>query len=294
MFVYEFNLKQPLQYILAGKTADPTQNYLHAPLVLENYELIIITEGTLYISYSNMNYVVNAGEFLFLPPLPEPQNMRKGYRTSKCAFYWLHFIPGEMAAKKHIYDKFFFDYCSGLKSEYFCIPEQGKLPNLERMIILMKQLQDAVKSSYSSQMLDYITTVISLELFNQLNINTHLYGNSRKTQTQIYQDMLTYIKLNIEGNLKVSDIAKHFGYNSKYISKLFLALSGTSLKQYILSYKIDLANYMLTDTSKNITEIAAALGFSDGHNFARTYKKMTGLTPTEYRNAFSKRILVYR
>ena len=56
---------------------------------------------------------------------------------------------------------------------------------------------------------------------------------------------------------------------------------------------MDAANFMLSDGDKAVTEIAAQLGFSDVHNFARAYKKLTGLTPSEYRNAFAKRMLFH-
>ena len=51
---------------------------------------------------------------------------------------------------------------------------------------------------------------------------------------------------------------------------------------------------MLTDDDKPIKEIASDLGFSDVHNFTRAYKRRTGITPTEYRNAFSKRLLFHK
>ncbi|MDE6976631.1 MAG: helix-turn-helix domain-containing protein, partial [Lachnospiraceae bacterium] len=38
---------------------------------------------------------------------------------------------------------------------------------------------------------------------------------------------------------------------------------------------------------------ARELGFSDNHNFSRTYKRLTGLTPSEYRDTFSKRLLFH-
>lgn len=50
---------------------------------------------------------------------------------------------------------------------------------------------------------------------------------------------------------------------------------------------------MLTDTNQSISDIAKTLGFSDSHNFSRTYKKLTGLSPSEYRNTFSKRLLYH-
>ena len=90
-----------------------------------------------------------------------------------------------------------------------------------------------------------------------------------------------------------SFIALHFGYNEKYLSHLFRQLSGMPLKQFILKSKIDEANYLLTDTNLSIGEIAVKLGYTDAHNFARTYKKSTGLSPSAYREAYAKRLLFH-
>ena len=65
------------------------------------------------------------------------------------------------------------------------------------------------------------------------------------------------------------------------------------LKQFILKSKIDEANYLLTDTNLSIGEIAVKLGYTDAHNFARTYKKSTGLSPSAYREAYAKRLLFH-
>ncbi len=54
---------------------------------------------------------------------------------------------------------------------------------------------------------------------------------------------------------------------------------------------MDQAKYMLTDTNDTINQIAASLSFTDNHNFMKAFKKIVGFTPTEYRNAYSKRLL---
>lgn len=54
---------------------------------------------------------------------------------------------------------------------------------------------------------------------------------------------------------------------------------------------MDTAIFLLSDTNKSISEIAKELGFNDSHNFSRSYKKACGLSPSEYRNAFSKRLI---
>ena len=118
-------------------------------------------------------------------------------------------------------------------------------------------------------------------------------GQDNLEKKQVYLDIVDYIQRNLHRNIKITEIAEEFGYNAKYLSHLFTEIRGIPLKQYILNQKIDAANFMLADNDKPVTDIAAELGFSDVHNFARTYKKLTGLTPSEYRNAFAKRMLFH-
>lgn len=50
---------------------------------------------------------------------------------------------------------------------------------------------------------------------------------------------------------------------------------------------------MLADTNQNINENALQLGYKDSHHFMKTFKKIVGLTPTDFRNAYAKRLLYY-
>ena len=171
------------------------------------------------------------------------------------------------------------------------IPEQASLINLEKLIVMLKQLQDSVRNRYDKSTLDYMTTAVLCELHSQLYREFHARSSARTATKQIYFDIIDYIRLNSTRNLKVSDVAEHFGYNQKYLSHLFSNISGLSLKQFIMNVRMDTANYMLSDTNASISQIAAALGFTDSHNFSKAYKKIAGMTPSEYRNAFSKRLL---
>lgn len=171
------------------------------------------------------------------------------------------------------------------------IPVQASILNQEKLLVMMKQLQDSVRNHYDPVTLDYMTTAVLCELHSQLYREFNAKSSARSSTKQIYFDIIEYIRLNSTKNLKVSDVAGHFGYNQKYLSHLFSKISGLSLKQFIMNVRMDTANYMLSDTNASIAEIAASLGFSDSHNFSKAYKKIAGMTPSEYRNAFSKRVL---
>lgn len=283
MRILNFPSNQLFRYDFTGKFVAPSSEWMHEKFPLGEYELIVMTEGELYIRYNNEDFAVKAGEYLILPPT---NSYREGFRNAYCSFYWLHFaVPSEeFSAASPAADA----GISGLS-----IPQTGTVPKLEKMVVLMKQLQDCVKNNYPSFTLNAMTTSIVAELCGQLLLNhtVETFTPPRSQNKQIYLDIIDYIQLHISRNIKVSEIAEHFNYNEKYISHLFASVTGLPLKQFILNRKMDTANFLLTDTNMSISAIAKAVGFTDSHNFSRSYKKITGLSPSEYRNTYAKRML---
>lgn len=279
---------QQFTYSYTGKFLALSSDWKHEKFPLRDYELIIMTEGELYLSYCDENFHVKKGEYLLLPP---SNGFRKGYKEAYCSFYWMHFsvpatdLPLAINGKSELIKESDFSHA-------FCIPQKGSIPQPEKIVVQMKQLQDIVKNKYPAVSLNAMVTSIVCELYGQLYCETMADADTL-SKKQVYNDIIDYIQRNLHRNLKITEIAKEFGYNAKYLSHLFSEIRGIPLKQYILDQKIDAAGFMLCDSDKPITGIAAELGFSDVHNFARAYKKLTGLTPSEYRNAFAKRMLFH-
>ncbi|MCR5100675.1 MAG: AraC family transcriptional regulator [Butyrivibrio sp.] len=277
-------------YHLSGKFKALSSEWKHEKFPLSDYELIVMTEGELYLRYNGNNYTVKKGEYLLLPP--SDTGFREGFKEAYCSFYWMHFnskrdniTPLEINYNSKESEKID-------KEKNYLIPQSAAIPKLERLVVMMKQLQDMAKNNYPIISLNSMTTSIMLELYGEISVGSPVY-NDPASKKQIYLDIIDYIQTNISRNIKISEIADAFGYNPKYLSHLFVEIRDIPLKQFILSQKIDAANFMLADNDKSITQIAMDLGFSDVHNFARMYKKSTGLTPSEYRNAFSKRLLFH-
>lgn len=285
--ILEFYLDRPVFYQMSGKFESPSPNWMHEDMPRTDFELFVVTNDTLYVTYNNIKYTVKTGDFLLIPPLSEPNNHICGHQSSNCSFYWLHFSCNKTAVD--IVKPSSYPY--PVKDSQIAIPIYGTLPSPEKIIVLMRQLQDSAKSYFHQNTLNYMTSAILCAIHDQFYSLNKDMQPSKKTQKQMYYDIIDYIKLNISQNLKVNDIAKHFGYNEKYLSHLFCNISNVPLKQYILSCKMNVANFLLTDTNRPISDIAGELGFSDSHNFSKAYKKVCGMTPSEYRNTFSKRLL---
>jgi AraC-like DNA-binding protein len=284
MKYYEFSLTIPLKYNLTGKFQAPSSEWMHFTRYMQDYELIVVTEGTAYLQVEQQLYSIGKGEFLIFPPSAK----QTGYKKSNCAFYWLHFTYENAVTTKLLEE-----FPAEPPENKIYIPTHGKIENLEKIIVMMKHLQDSVRSYHNNLQNNYLCTTILCEIFSQI-LSKKNQDNSALKRKQLFNDIQDYIKWNRNNDIKVSEIAEHFGYNKRYISYLFSTIAGVSLKQYIIEEKVQLAKYLLCDTNANISEIAYQLGYNDSHNFMKVFKKLVGLTPTQYRNAYATRLLFYK
>ena len=111
------------------------------------------------------------------------------------------------------------------------------------------------------------------------------------------QSIVMQIREHIEHNLhnpeelSLARIAEITYFNPTYLSRLFHQVVGETLSVYISSARIRRANQLLLDSSNRISDISEAVGFSSAANFSRFYRKMTGLSPQEYRDRLARNSL---
>lgn len=279
-------IEKPFKYVYTGKFEAPDEKWIHIYRNLLDFELIIVTNKTLYIAINGERLVLGPGDFV----LYSPNSVQKGYKPSDCSFYWLHF---ELPENENYYELAHTKTMPYDKSSYVSLPQKGHINNYDRLIVMMKQLQDSIRYYNDPFLNDYLTTSIVLSFANICATEFNIDKQSELKHHQLINDVIDYIAWNMETNIKVKDIAKHFGYNPKYLSNLFATEKGVSLKQFIIQNKINRAKFLLTDTNDTIAEISGQLGYSDSYNFMKLFKNKTGMTPTEYRNTYDKRMLFY-
>ncbi|MFD2701181.1 AraC family transcriptional regulator [Paenibacillus shunpengii] len=279
---YTFNIEKPLIMQMTGKFASPAPDWVHMSRILMDYELFVQTKGRLFIADDRGEHVLEEGDFLLMPP----RTKQFGYKESDCSFYWLHFTSEEPSCTIPIRDY------QPVQHHIF-IPHKGRLRGMDKIVIMMKQLQDSMRSYQDPTLGNYMATTILCELYHQSYAEDNISGKKLK-QLQLYNDIVDYINWNRFEALKVSAIADYFGYNSKYLSHLFASVAGVTLKQYIIQQKMEAAAFLLSDTNQTVQEIAMQLGYHDSQHFMKSFKQITHLTPTDFRNAAANRLLYYK
>lgn len=83
--------------------------------------------------------------------------------------------------------------------------------------------------------------------------------------------------------LGLTDIADAVGLNASYLSRLFKKETGESITEHLTQFRIEKAKELLKDESLRLRDIAMAVGFNDVSYFSNTFKKIAGMSPTEFR-----------
>jgi len=101
-------------------------------------------------------------------------------------------------------------------------------------------------------------------------------------------ELVHYTDEQIKTNL--SDfLSSKLNYNYTYLANLFSEVKGTTIEKFYLAHKIERVKELLVYDELNLTEIADKLHYSSVAHLSNQFKKMTGLTPTHFKNLRHKR-----
>ncbi|GAA3411216.1 response regulator [Paenibacillus hodogayensis] len=102
----------------------------------------------------------------------------------------------------------------------------------------------------------------------------------------VVEKVKIYIQANLTNpDLTRDEIAAHVYLNPDYLTRMFKKETGMAISDYVAKERMDLAKELLRKTNKSINTIAGAIGYSNFSNFARMFKKWTGLAPNEFRQS---------
>lgn len=114
-------------------------------------------------------------------------------------------------------------------------------------------------------------------------------GSAHLTSTirgQARQDTFTavtaYLNQNIGRKVTLGDVCRNNLCGSSMLQKIFREKTGGGVMEYFGKMKISRAKQEIREGKRNFTQIAGDLGYSSIHYFSRHFKKMTGMTPSEY------------
>lgn len=104
----------------------------------------------------------------------------------------------------------------------------------------------------------------------------------QKADGELFSQVLEYMEAHVYESLTIEQLCRSNSVGRSQLQKLFRSRSGYGAIEYFSRMKVDLAKQMIRENHYNFTQIADTLGFSSIHYFSRQFKRITGMTPSEY------------
>lgn len=102
---------------------------------------------------------------------------------------------------------------------------------------------------------------------------------------ELVHDMIFYLENHIYQAFTVGKMCHDFNYSATYLSKIFKKTTGMSILDYYLHLKMIEARRMIREGNMNIAQIAQKLGYDSPQYFSRSFKRIAGMKPQEYKKS---------
>ena len=107
--------------------------------------------------------------------------------------------------------------------------------------------------------------------------------DKQSTDSFLQYKMLTYIDEHLAVNCTLNELSKEIQYDYAYTSKMFIKFFGMTFGDYLNQYRINHACHLLKNSDKSICDIASVCGYDNLRTFNRNFKKLTQMSPSDYR-----------
>lgn len=102
--------------------------------------------------------------------------------------------------------------------------------------------------------------------------------------TFLIDDLISYLEIHYSNDITLNELAEHkYFVSAGHLSRLFKAKTGMNFSKYLMSLRMKKAEEYLENTDFDITDIASLTGYNDVSHFTQTFRKNSGMTPSEFR-----------
>ena len=144
-----------------------------------------------------------------------------------------------------------------------------------------KKYYMGLEENYNAPLIAQITA--TLNLYRQL---CEYVSKQKQLQDSLVVNsaILSYINANYaDADLSLTSVADQFGISEPYLSNIFKQTQGINFSTYVEILRIGYAKNLLKTTSLTVGEISGLVGYGSTNSFCRAFKRVTGLSASEYR-----------
>jgi transcriptional regulator GlxA family with amidase domain len=115
-----------------------------------------------------------------------------------------------------------------------------------------------------------------------------MFNAQKKHEDDPIRQAQEFIEENISEKISVEELSSRFAIGRRHFERRFKKATNNTPIEYIQRVRIEAAKKQLERSAKNVNEVMYDVGYTDNKAFRGVFKKITGLSPVEYRNKYNK------
>lgn len=160
----------------------------------------------------------------------------------------------------------------------------------ERCQALMMEIRDLYRSTSAMAEAGIYAKIIEMITVISDNLREQHLPKSAPTARAVHEEQLMqvchYIAAHSNESMSLEKAAAGSGFSKYYFERLFRNYTGMSFYQYLTFMRVSHAELLLQNQNVTISQIAEQSGFSNGAVFSKVFRKVTGFTPSAYREKY--------
>ncbi|HTL07333.1 MAG TPA: helix-turn-helix domain-containing protein [Chitinophagaceae bacterium] len=134
--------------------------------------------------------------------------------------------------------------------------------------------------------------IYALEIDRKTQSPFVMFNGQKKHTDEPVKQAQEFIESNITERIGVEELAARFAIGKRHFERRFKSATNNTPLEYIQRVRVEAAKKQLETSSKNVSEVMYEVGYTDSKAFRTVFKKITGLSPVDYRNKYNKEAAV--
>lgn len=135
--------------------------------------------------------------------------------------------------------------------------------------------------------------IYALEIDRKSQSPFAMFSGQKKHEDEPIKLAQEFIERNVAEKISVEELAVKYAIGRRHFERRFKKATHNTPLEYMQRVKIEAAKKQLESSPKNVNEVMYEVGYADGKAFRAVFKKITGLSPIDYRNKYNKQAAVH-
>jgi transcriptional regulator GlxA family with amidase domain len=149
-----------------------------------------------------------------------------------------------------------------------------------------------IEKHYDRQTAIYCSKVFQIEMDRQSQSAFIIFKGQKQHGDEVVKKAQAYIEEKLDEKISVEHLSSKFAVGRRNFDRRFIKATGNTPVEYAQRVKIEAAKKAFETTRKTINEVMYEVGYSDAKAFREVFRKITGMSPIEYRSKYNKEAII--